>query len=92
VAAKYPIFVGECGADITKMSFIPAGDQEDPFTWVPDMLGFIQKHRLNWTGWCLHPKASPIMISDWSYTPTPFWGAFVKRALSGEKFPLNKTR
>jgi endoglucanase len=91
-AAKYPIFVGECGADITKMSFIPAGDQEDPFTWVPDMLGFIQKHRLNWTGWCLHPKASPIMISDWSYTPTPFWGAFVKRALSGEKFPLKKTR
>ncbi len=91
-AAKYPIFVGECGADITKMSFIPEADQEDPYTWVPDMLGFIQKHRLNWAGWCLHPKASPIMISDWSYTPTPFWGAFAKRALAGEKFPLKKTR
>jgi len=91
-AAKYPIFVGECGADIKKMSFIPADDQEDPYTWVPDMLGFIQKYRLNWTGWCLHPKASPIMISDWSYTPTPFWGAFAKRALAGEKFPLKKTR
>ncbi|TWU01647.1 glycoside hydrolase family 5 protein [Neorhodopirellula pilleata] len=91
-AAKHPIFVGECGADINKMNFIPLADQEDPYTWVPDMLGFIQKHRLNWTGWCLHPKASPVMISDWSYTPTPFWGAYAKRALSGEMFPLNKTR
>ena len=91
-AAKHPIFVGECGADIKKMSFIPAEDQEDPYTWVPDMLGFIQKHRLNWTGWCLHPKASPVMISDWSYTPTPYWGVFAKQALAGKKFPLNKTR
>ena len=91
-AAKYPIFVGECGADTKKMDFIPLADQEDPYTWVPDMLGFIQQHRLNWTGWCLHPKASPVMISDWSYTPTPYWGAFAKRALAGEKFPLKKTR
>lgn len=91
-ASKHPIFVGECGADITKFDFIQLEDQEDPYTWVPDMLGFIQKYRLNWTGWCLHPKASPIMISDWSYTPTPFWGEFAKRALAGEKFPLKKTR
>ena len=91
-AAMHPIFVGEVGADENKMSFIPAADQEDPFTWVPDMLGFIQKHRLNWTGWCLHPKASPIMISDWNYTPTPFWGSFAKRALAGEEFELKRTR
>ena len=91
-ARKYPIFVGECGADVKKMEFIPAGDQEDPYTWVPDMLGFIQKYRLNWTGWCLHPHAAPVMISDWSYTPTPFWGAFAKRALAGEQFPLKRTR
>ena len=86
-AALHPIFLGEAGADIKKMDFIPADDQEDPYTWVPDMLGFVQKHQLNWTGWCLHPKASPVMISDWSYTPTPFWGAFAKRALAGEHFP-----
>ncbi|QDT14146.1 glycoside hydrolase family 5 protein [Alienimonas californiensis] len=92
VAEKYPIFVGECGADVTKMSFVPAEVQEDPYTWVPDMLGFIQKHRLNWTGWCLHPKASPVMISDWSYTPTPYWGAFAKRALAGEQFEMKKMR
>ncbi|GAA5509795.1 glycoside hydrolase family 5 protein [Novipirellula caenicola] len=91
-AAQHPIFLGEVGADTKKMDFVPADDQEDPYTWVPDMLGFIQKHRLHWTGWCLHPKASPVMISDWSYTPTPYWGEFAKQALSGRKFPLNKTR
>ncbi|WP_197454453.1 glycoside hydrolase family 5 protein [Stieleria varia] len=91
-AKMHPIFLGEVGADIKKMDFIPADDQEDPYTWVPDMLGFIQKHRLHWTGWCLHPRATPIMISDWSYTPTPYWGRFAKEALSGKRFQLQRTR
>ncbi|PQO30053.1 glycoside hydrolase family 5 protein, partial [Blastopirellula marina] len=89
---KHPIFLGEVGADVTKFSFIPDADQEDPYTWVPDMLGFIQKHKLNWTGWCFHPKSSPIMISDWKYTPTPFWGKFAKEALEGKQFELKRTR
>jgi len=91
-AQQHPILLGEVGADINKMSFIPADDQEDPYTWVPDMLGFIQKHRLNWTGWCFHPSATPVMISDWSYTPTPFWGQFAKDALAGKTFELKRTR
>lgn len=92
VAEKYPIFLGEVGADVKKMGFIPTEDQEDPFTWVPDMLGFIQKHKINWTGWCFHPYATPVMISDWDYTPTPFWGEFAKKALSGEQFEMKKMR
>lgn len=91
-AAKYPILLGEVGADVNKMDFIPAEAQEDPYTWVPDMLGFIQRHRLNWTGWCFHPKATPVMITDWSYTPTPFWGQFAKDALSGKQFEMRRTR
>ncbi|QDU27947.1 Endoglucanase 5 precursor [Anatilimnocola aggregata] len=92
VAAKHPIFIGEVGADINKMSFIPAEAQEDPYTWVPDMLGLIQKHKLNWTGFSFHPKATPILISDWNFTPTPFWGKFAKDALSGKQFELKKQR
>jgi aryl-phospho-beta-D-glucosidase BglC (GH1 family) len=91
-AEKYPIFVGETGADIKKMTFIPAKDQEDPYTWAPDMIGFIQKYKLNWTAWCLHPKATPILISDWNYTPTPFWGVFVKDALAGKQFTMARMR
>lgn len=92
IADKYPLFVGEVGADINKMSFIPAEAQEDPYTWVPDMLGLIQKHKLHWTAFSFHPKATPVMIKGWDYTPTPFWGQFVKDALGGKEFPLQKNR
>ena len=84
-AEKHPIFVGEVGADL-------GTGQEDPYTWVPDMLGFIQKHRLHWTAFSFHPKATPIVITDWNYTPSPHWGAFAKRALAGEKFEMKKMR
>lgn len=92
-AEKYPILVGEVGADVIEFSFLPPDEPtENPYTWAPDMLGFIQKHKLNWTGWCFHPRASPIMISDWAYTPTPFWGRFAKMALAGESFELKRVR
>lgn len=91
-AAKYPIFVGEVGAQVKKLSFIPASAQEDPYTWAPDVIGFMQLHRLNWTAFSFHPKAAPVMITDWTFAPTPFWGEPVKRALAGEKFPLKKMR
>jgi hypothetical protein len=74
------------------MNFIPADAQEDPYTWVPDMLGLIQKYKLHWTGFSFHPKASPVMIEDWTFKPTAYWGAFAKRALAGEHFELKKMR
>jgi endoglucanase len=92
LADRHPILVGEVGADIKKMEFIPSAAQEDPATWVPDMLGLIQKHRLHWTAFSFHPAATPVMITGWDYTPTPFWGAHVKRALAGETFELKKLR
>ncbi len=92
-AELHPIFIGELGADVKKMHFIPEADQEDPYTWVPDMLGMIQDHRLNWTGWSFHTWATPVLLSDWAnYTPSPFWGAFVKRALAGEQFENKRLR
>ncbi|MFA6285900.1 MAG: glycoside hydrolase family 5 protein [Opitutaceae bacterium] len=92
VAAKYPILVGEFGADVKKMGFIPAKNQEDPYTWSPDALALVQKYRLNYTAFCIHPKATPRLIENWNYDPTPFWGQFVKDALAGKKFELKKMR
>ena len=89
---KYPILVGETGADVNKMSFIPANAQEDPYTWVPDAIGLIQKYHLNWTAFSMHPKATPILIGSWVYDPTPFWGAFVKDALAGKQFEMKRLR
>jgi hypothetical protein len=92
VAEKYPVLLGEVGADTKKMGFVPAEIQESPYTFIPDMLGFIQKYKINWTGWCLHPRATPVLISDWNYTPTPYWGVFAKRALAGERFEMKRMR
>jgi endoglucanase len=91
-AALHPILLGEVGADAKKMDFMPHEVQEDAETWAPEILGLIQKHKLNWTGWCFHPSASPRMLLDWDYTPTPFWGQLAKDALGGKPFELKKLR
>lgn len=93
VAAKHPIFLGEVGAaPREEMTFIPLEQKEDPYTFSPDMLGFIQKYRINWTGWCFHPKCSPCLLKNWDYEPTPYWGEFALRALKGEKFEMKRMR
>lgn len=92
VAEKHPVLVGETGAPLERLEFIPPERHEDPYTWVPDMLGCIQQHRLHWTAWCFHPKAAPAMLQDWNYTPTPFWGAFAKQALAGKRFEMKRMR
>lgn len=91
-AAKVPILLGEVGCQPECMPFIPKEAHEMPETWAPDMLGCIQKYRLNWTAWCFHPKSSPCLLSDWTYLPTPYWGAPAKAALAGEKFEMKKMR
>ena len=92
VAEKHPIFVGECGGDAKPMDFIPHASQEDPNTFCPDLLGFLQEHRLHWTAFCMHTGATPRLLLDWEYTPTPFWGAYVRRALAGERFEMKRMR
>lgn len=91
-AEKYPIFIGECGAPPERLEFIPESAHEDPSTWVPDFLGLVQQRRYHWTAWSFHPKASPCLLSDWDYTPTPYWGAPAKAALSGKRFTVDKLR
>jgi len=93
VAAKHPVFLGEVGASpLGVITFIPDRDQEDPYAFSPNMIGFIQKHRINWTAWCFHPSAAPCVIKSWDYDPTPYWGDFVKRALKGERFEFRRMK
>ena len=97
-ADKYPIFVGEvgCPEKWEDFAFIPPNMRQEKLgpgcTWPVDMLGMIQKHKLNWTGFSFHPKCGPMVILDWNYTPTPYWGVFVKDALSGKQFEMQKMR
>jgi endoglucanase len=91
-AAKYPLFIGEVGCQDKPMPWETEKSFESPYTWYGDMLGVIQKYKLNWTAWCFHPSAGPCVIQDWNYTPTPYWGKYVKEALYGKQFELKKMR
>jgi endoglucanase len=96
-AAKYPIFVGEVGTppDWSTFQFIPQDQRFEDLSkgqWAPDVIGMMQKYKLNWTGFSFHPKCGPCAISDWNYTPTPYWGAYVKDALAGKQFPISRMR
>lgn len=88
IAEKYPILVGEIGCMTKPMPFETTA--KDPYSWVPDALAFLQKHRFSYTAWCFHPAASPCIISDWNFTPTPYWGAFVRAALRGARFASDR--
>ena len=98
VAEKYPLFMGEvgCPEKWEDFKFIPENERYETLgpgcTWPNDILATIQQHKINWTGFSFHPKCGPPVISDWDYTPTPYWGVYVKRALAGEKFELGKLR
>lgn len=80
VIGKYPILVGEVGCEPDEELSLIWRDY-DPYTWATEVLCYIHKHELNWTAWCFDPAAGPCILEDWTYTPTPYWGDFVKRAL-----------
>jgi endoglucanase len=86
MAGKAPLFIGEVGCELVPLPFEKPEHYQDPYVWGPDAIGYIQTHRLHWTAWSFHPRATPRVIGDWDFTPTPFWGAFVRAALRGVRF------
>jgi len=77
VAKRFPVLIGEVGCE-------PDPKQEDPTTWAPKILAWIDQNNVSWTAWCFHPSASPRLLADWKYTPTTYWGAAVKRRLTSK--------
>ncbi len=88
-AEKHPLFIGEVGNPRRweDFSFIEESARKETVgvesTWPKDVIGVIQANRLNWTAFSFHPKCAPQLLEDWNYTPTPFWGVHVKKALNG---------
>ena len=98
VAAEYPVFVTEvgCPQNWAKFTWVKPDERYARLgpksTWAKDILGLIQKYRMNWTGFSFNPGCGPPLITGWSYAPTPYWGKYVKAALSGRKFLLRQLR
>ena len=74
VLDKYPVLVGEVGCQ-------PGGKEEDPKTWAPKVLDYIGKAPTPLDGLGPAPEGRAVPDRDWNYTPTPYWGVLVKKAL-----------
>jgi hypothetical protein len=77
IADDYPIIIDEIGINLSDGN---NGADKKP-AWLSNMLDWIDANGLHWTGWSFHPSATPNMISDWKYTPTPHHGAVLKARL-----------
>jgi hypothetical protein len=73
---EFPVIVSEFGSETRR------GHASEE-AWLRQVLQALEDHEWNWTAWDLHPQASPCLISDWKYTPTPGFGVWVKQALLG---------
>ena len=51
--------------------------------WLLRMMQAIDDHKWSFVAWDFHPRAGPTLISDWDYTPTAFYGMYVKQMLDG---------
>lgn len=93
-AKRHPVIITEvgCPPDWSGFQFIPKSARIPLAGWSEDVLAMIQQHKLNWTGFSFHPTCGPNVVSDWDYTPTPYWGVYVKDALAGKQFVLKKMR
>jgi hypothetical protein len=76
-AKTLPLIVSEFGSD-PRGGAGRTGEQ-----WVRQVLQVLEDHQWAWTAWDLHPHASPCLVSDWKYTPTPHFGVWVKQVLAG---------
>jgi hypothetical protein len=81
-AKKLPLIVGEFGPDPRR-----AAPSEKDEEWVRRILQVLEDHEWNWTAWDMHPGAGPRLVSDFSCTPTPGFGKWVKKALDGSLPP-----
>jgi endoglucanase len=82
VADKYPVILTEIGFALPEERgvHVPVhGDEEYGQTLVDYAAG----KGISWVVWCFDPNWSPLMFTDWDYTPTR-QGAFFKKVMTGE--------
>jgi len=76
-SAKLPVMVTEFGGTAGPSHEVPSDN------WLLHVMKALDEHHWSWTAWDLHTNARPNLISDWEYTPTPDFGVYVKKALTG---------
>ena len=74
ISNRYPIFIGEFGADTAQL-----GPWSNPSDFVNTIHGWLDQHQYSYSAWNLHPVSTPAMITDWCYNTTPDFGTLVKQ-------------
>ena len=81
VADKYPVFCTEIGYCLPSEpdAHIPVIGNE---LYAKTLTGYFEKKGMSFAAWCFDPDWSPMLISDWDFTPTTE-GKFFKAYLQG---------
>jgi hypothetical protein len=72
-----PLIVSEFGAEPDN------GPVQEAAHRATGVLKSLRDHDLNWIAWSFHPAAGPCILANWDYTPTPYYGIYVRDALEG---------
>lgn len=83
-----PVFVGEFGWDSSDSTV--TGNTQDIYNgYIPKILDWMDESEempaIGWTAWCLHPASTPKLITSWDFTPTYYFGRFIKNKLTGQE-------
>ena len=82
VAKKYPLIlteIGFCGPD-DKGAHVPVISDE---SYGDAITAYTKERGISWVVWVFDPNWSPMLFSDWEFTPTR-QGRYFKKALSGK--------
>lgn len=81
VANKYPVILTEIGFALPEErgAHIPVNGDE---TYGKALVDYTSGKGISWVVWCFDPDWSPLMFTDWNYTPTR-QGTFFKKVMTG---------
>ena len=76
LAAGYPIVVGEIGIDVYAANTGPYSTTQamQLATWLESMLTWLDSQQQSYLAWDWNTEASPLLITNFDGTPTPYFG------------------
>jgi endoglucanase len=76
LAAGFPLIVGEIGIDVYSSSTSPYSTTQATqlATWLESMLTWLDGQGASYLAWDWNTEASPLLITNFDGTPTPYFG------------------
>jgi aryl-phospho-beta-D-glucosidase BglC (GH1 family) len=83
VADKYPVILTEIGFAVPgeRGLHVPVEGDE---TYGNALVDYAYERGISWVVWCFDPRWSPLMFTDWDYTPTR-QGEFFRNVMTGNQ-------